>query len=38
MVKTKCCKGVKAGSIPGCAESILMSGIVVFNSTRDEIE
>ena len=29
VVKTKCCKGEKAGSIPGCAESILMSGMVV---------
>ena len=38
VVKTKCCKGVKPGSIPGCAESILMSGIVVNYSTRDEKE
>ena len=30
VVKTKCCNGVKPGSIPGCAESILMSGIVVY--------
>ena len=30
VVKTKCFKGVKPGSIAGCAESILMSGIVVY--------
>ena len=38
MVRTKCCKGVKPRSIPGCAESTLMSGIVVYNSIRDEKE
>ena len=29
VVKTKCCKGEKQGSIPGCVKSILMSGMVV---------
>ena len=38
MVRTKCCKCVKPGSIPGCVESILISGIVANYSTRDEKE
>ena len=39
MVRTKCFKCVKPGSIPGCVESILISGIVVnYISTRDEKE
>jgi hypothetical protein len=29
VVRTKCCKCVKPGSIPDCVESILMSDIVV---------
>jgi hypothetical protein len=29
VVKTKCCKGMKPGSIPGGVQSLLMSGIVV---------
>ena len=37
VVRTKCCKCVKPGSIPRSVESILISGIVV-NSTRDEKE
>ena len=31
VVKTKCCKSVKPGSIPASVESILMSGIVVYS-------
>ena len=30
VVKTKSCKGENPVSIPGCAESILMSGIVAY--------
>ena len=29
VVRTKCFKCVKPGSIPGCVESFLISGIVV---------
>jgi hypothetical protein len=41
VVRTKCCKYLKPGSIPGCAERFLMSGIVVLtkiNFTQDEKE
>jgi hypothetical protein len=38
VVRTKRCKCLKPGSTPGWVESILMSGIVVYYSTRDERE
>ena len=37
MVKTKGCKCVKPGSIPGCVESILIQ-VSLINSTPDEKE
>ena len=39
MVRTKCCKCVKPGSIPGCVESILIQASLLINSaTPDEKE